>query len=79
MAFAAQVAAMGGHIRVGLEDSLYIGPGQLAAGNADQVRKAVAIAEEAGRTIAAPGEVRQMLALRGTTAVAIAGAKSISS
>jgi len=69
MAFAAQVAAMGGHIRVGLEDSLYIGPGQLAASNAEQVRKVVAIARGVGRTIAGPTEVRRLLALKDKTAI----------
>jgi uncharacterized protein (DUF849 family) len=71
MAFATQVAAMGGHVRVGLEDSLYIGPGRLAASNAEQVRKAVALARELGRRPAEPKEVREMLALRGTTRIGL--------
>jgi 3,5-dioxohexanoate:acetyl-CoA acetone transferase len=60
---------MGGHIRVGLEDNLYIGPGELAASNAQQVRKAVALAEELGRKAAEPKEVRELLALKGTTRI----------
>ncbi|WP_432182816.1 3-keto-5-aminohexanoate cleavage protein [Streptomyces sp. NBC_00063] len=68
-AFATQIAALGGHIRVGLEDNLYIGPGQLAASNAQQVGKAVAIAQELGRTIAEPKKVRELLALKGTTRI----------
>lgn len=62
-----------------MTDSLCIGPGQLAASNADQARKAAAIAKEAGRTIVAPGEVRRMLALKGQTAMAPAAGESISS
>jgi uncharacterized protein (DUF849 family) len=69
MAYATQVTAMGGHIRVGLEDNLYIGPGQLAASNAKQVRKAVALAGEFGRRVAEPKEVRELLALKGATRI----------
>lgn len=63
--FAAMAAAMGGHVRVGLEDSLYIARGELARSNADQVVKIRKIAEELGRSIATPDEARQMLALKG--------------
>ena len=63
--FATQAAMMGGNLRVGLEDSLYIGRGQLASSNAEQVAKIRRIVEELGHTIATPTEARQMLALKG--------------
>jgi uncharacterized protein (DUF849 family) len=63
--FATQAAMMGGNVRVGLEDSLYIGRGKLAASNAEQVAKIRRIVEELGYTIATPAEARQMLALKG--------------
>jgi uncharacterized protein (DUF849 family) len=56
---------MGGNVRVGLEDSLWLGPGQLAKSNADQVRKIRAIVENLGLAIATPTEARAMLALKG--------------
>jgi uncharacterized protein (DUF849 family) len=62
-------ALRGGHVRVGLEDSLYIGRGQLAASNAEQVEKAVRIVTEMGREVASPDEAREMLALKGGDAV----------
>ena len=65
MRVAAQAAIMGGNVRVGLEDSLWIGPGQLATSNAEQVRKARAILEELGLEIATPAEARAMLQLKG--------------
>jgi uncharacterized protein (DUF849 family) len=58
-------ALLGGNVRVGLEDSLYIGPGQLAHSNADQVRKIVRILQELSLTVATPEEVRTRLALKG--------------
>ncbi|MEZ5479439.1 MAG: 3-keto-5-aminohexanoate cleavage protein [Thiolinea sp.] len=58
-------AAMGGHVRVGLEDSIYIGRGELARSNAEQVSKIRSIAESLGREVATADEVRQMLALKG--------------
>jgi uncharacterized protein (DUF849 family) len=67
--FATMSAAMGGNVRVGLEDSLMIGRGQLAQTNAEQVRKIRRILEEAGREIATPDEARQMLALKGGSEV----------
>ena len=67
---AAQAAAMGGNIRVGLEDSLWIAPGRLAASNAEQVRAAVKIAEGLGLVPASPAEARAMLALKGCDRVA---------
>jgi uncharacterized protein (DUF849 family) len=63
--FATQAAMMGGNVRVGLEDSLYIGRGKLATSNAEQVAKIRRIVEELGYTIATPQEARQMLALKG--------------
>jgi uncharacterized protein (DUF849 family) len=62
-------ALEGGFVRVGLEDSLYIGRGQLASSNAEQVEKAVRILEEMGREIATPDEAREMLGLKGGDAV----------
>ncbi len=62
---AAQSAAMGGNIRVGLEDSLWIGKGQLARTNADQVKKAAALIESLGKRVASPEEAREMLDLKG--------------
>lgn len=62
-------AILGGHVRVGLEDSLTIGRGQLAAGNAEQVRKIVRILGELGLDIASPAEAREMLQLKGPDAV----------
>ena len=65
MAIAAQAAAMGGNVRVGMEDSLWLGPGQLAKSNAEQVAKARQIIEGIGLDIATPDEAREMLALKG--------------
>jgi len=70
MGFVTHAALHGGHIRVGLEDNLYIGPGELARSNADQVRKAVRVLTELDREIATPSEARQMLKLKGHDAVA---------
>jgi uncharacterized protein (DUF849 family) len=63
--FATHSAWLGGHVRVGLEDSLWIGRGRLAESNAQQVRKIRAIVEDLGRPVATPAEARAMLALRG--------------
>src|SRR5690349_23181896 len=65
MQIAAQAAVMGGNVRVGLEDSLWIGRGQLAKSNADQVGKARRILEELGLAVATPNEAREMLKLKG--------------
>ena len=62
---AAMAAAMGGNVRVGLEDSLWIAPGKLAESNAQQVRAARQIIEALGLEIATPDEARQMLELKG--------------
>ncbi len=58
-------AVMGGNVRVGLEDSLWIGRGQLAKSNADQVAKIRRILEELGLVIATPDDAREMLKLKG--------------
>ena len=63
--FATQSAMMGGAVRIGLEDSLYIGRGRLASSNAEQVAKMRRILEELGHEIATPAEARAMLALKG--------------
>ena len=67
---AAQAAAQGGNIRVGLEDSLWSAPGQLAQSNADQVRKACALLEGLSLEVATPDEAREMLDLKGAGDVA---------
>ena len=54
MPFGTNAAMMGGNVRVGLEDSLYIGPGKLAKSNAEQVAKIRRIVEELGYEIATP-------------------------
>lgn len=59
-------AAMGGHVRVGLEDSLMISRGVLAKSNAEQVQKIRRIVEDLGREVATPEEARAMLDLKGT-------------
>ena len=65
MAFCTQAAMMGGNVRVGLEDSLWLGKGQLAPNNAAQVSKIRRIIEELGLEVATPTEARQMLGLKG--------------
>jgi uncharacterized protein (DUF849 family) len=65
MAFTTLAGIYGGNVRVGLEDSLYIGKGELAKSNADQVRKIRTILESLSLDIATPTEARQMLALKG--------------
>ncbi|MEW6435613.1 MAG: 3-keto-5-aminohexanoate cleavage protein [Pseudomonadota bacterium] len=65
MPFATQAALLGGNVRVGLEDSLFIGRGQLAASNAQQVEKIRKIVEELGQEVATPAEAREMLGLKG--------------
>ena len=58
-------AIMGGNVRVGLEDSIYLGKGQLAESNADQVAKIRRILDELSLEVATPDEARQMLHLKG--------------
>jgi uncharacterized protein (DUF849 family) len=70
MPIAAQAAAMGGNVRVGLEDSLWRGAGRLAETNAAQVAQVRQVVEGLGLAIATPDEARAMLALKGAGAVA---------
>ena len=63
-------AAMGGNVRVGLEDSLWIGAGKLADSNAQQVRQVRKIIEGLGLEVATPDEAREMLELKGPDKVA---------
>ena len=67
MPLTSAAAAMGGHVRVGLEDSIYIGPGELAQSNAQQVRKIRAIAEELGRSVATVDEARALIGIGSAT------------
>jgi uncharacterized protein (DUF849 family) len=60
-----QAAMLGGNVRVGLEDSLFIGRGRLAASNAEQVKKIVRILDELGLERASPEETRAILSLKG--------------
>lgn len=69
MQFCTQSALMGGNVRVGLEDSLFIERGELARSNADQVRKIRGIVEALGLEIATPQEARTILELKGTDTV----------
>jgi uncharacterized protein (DUF849 family) len=65
MAFCTNAAMLGGSVRVGLEDSLYLGKGRLAKNNAEQVAKIRRILEDLSLDIATPAEARKMLALKG--------------
>jgi uncharacterized protein (DUF849 family) len=65
MNFTTLSALNGGHVRVGLEDSIYLGRGKLAESNAQQVTKIRGIVEALGLEVATPAEVREMLALKG--------------
>jgi uncharacterized protein (DUF849 family) len=69
MPIAAMAAAMGGNIRVGLEDSLWSGPGKLATSNAEQVTIARGLIEGLGLEVATPAEARQILSLKGADRV----------
>ena len=70
MSIVAMAAAMGGNVRVGLEDSLWIGPGKLARSNAEQVRQVRGIIEGLGLAVATPAEAREILQLKGADHVA---------
>ena len=70
MSLASAAATMGGHVRVGLEDSLFIGRGELATSNAQQVLKVRRLLEEQGLEVATPDEARTLLGLKGSNAVA---------
>lgn len=65
MPFLTQAALLGGHVRVGLEDSLFIERGKLATSNAQQVEKIVRILGEMGLEAATPTEAREILSLKG--------------
>ncbi len=69
--FATHAAWLGGHVRVGLEDSLWIGKGRLAESNAQQVSKIRAVVEDLGREIATPDDARRMLGLKGLSGVTL--------
>ncbi len=71
MTFATASALMGGHVRVGLEDNLYLNRGELANNNAEQVAKVARLLTELGHDIATPDEARQMLKLKGRETVRI--------
>jgi len=70
MPMAAAASQMGGNVRVGLEDSLFITRGELAKSNADQVRKVRQIIEDMGCEVATPDEARELLDLKGADRVA---------
>ena len=70
MGLLTHAAIMGANVRVGLEDSLYLGRGQMATSNASQVQKIRRILDELGLEIATPAEAREMLALKGANQVA---------
>jgi uncharacterized protein (DUF849 family) len=70
MFIAAQSAVMGGNVRVGLEDSVWLDRGTLAKSNAEQVTKVRRILEEIGLQVATPDEARKMLKLKGGNNVA---------
>lgn len=63
LSMAMMAMAMGGHVRVGLEDNIYYSKGVLAKSNAELVERVVRIAKEFGREIASPGEARKILTL----------------
>jgi uncharacterized protein (DUF849 family) len=70
MPMAAMAAAIGGNVRVGLEDSLWEGPGKLSISNAAQVRRIRSIIEALSLEVATPDEARKILQLKGTANVA---------
>lgn len=70
MPFCTMAGILGGNVRVGLEDSLWLGPGQHATSNAQQVAKIRRILEDLGHSIASPDEARKILALKGGDRVA---------
>jgi len=69
--FTTMSAAMGGHVRVGLEDSIFIGKGELAQSNAEQVLKIRNIVEQLGHSVATPAEARDLLGLKGSDQTAV--------
>ncbi|CAN5308161.1 3-keto-5-aminohexanoate cleavage protein [soil metagenome] len=71
MQFGTHSAWLGGHVRVGLEDSLWISKGELATSNAQQVDKIRAVVEDLGKQIATPDDARRMLSLKGLDKVTL--------
>jgi uncharacterized protein (DUF849 family) len=71
MQFGTHSAWLGGHVRVGLEDSLWINKGELATSNAQQVQKIRAVVEDLGKQIATPDDARRMLGLKGLAGVTL--------
>jgi uncharacterized protein (DUF849 family) len=71
MPMTTRAAGLGGHVRVGLEDNLMSGPGELSISNAQQVRAIRSVVEGMGRSVATPAEVRVMLGLKGADHVAL--------
>ncbi len=70
MPFVTMGAIMGGNVRVGLEDSLFLAKGRMAANNAEQVQKVRRVVEDLSLDVATPAEARSMLALKGGDLVA---------
>jgi uncharacterized protein (DUF849 family) len=66
---ASMAAVMGGNVRVGLEDSVYIAKGKLATSNAEQVAKIRRILEELSLEVATPAQARERLRLKGVEGV----------
>jgi uncharacterized protein (DUF849 family) len=71
MTIAGMALALGGNVRVGLEDSLWLGPGRLAVTNAEQVERVRQLVEGQGLTVATPAEARKILQLKGGDQTAI--------
>jgi uncharacterized protein (DUF849 family) len=71
LGFATQAAMLGGNLRVGMEDSLFIGPGELTLSNAHQVAKIRSIIESLGHTVATPTQARERLGLKGADGVTL--------
>jgi uncharacterized protein (DUF849 family) len=71
LTFATASALLGGNVRVGLEDNLYLGRGELAKSNAEQVAKVARLLTELGHEVATPDEAREMLALKGRDRVRV--------
>ena len=69
MPFATQSAGLGGNLRVGLEDSLFISKGELATSNAQQVEKIRSIIENLGHQVATPAQARERLGLKGVSEI----------
>jgi len=65
LSFVTMSAMMGGNVRVGMEDSLYLGKGELAKSNADQVKRIRTILEALSLEVATPDQAREMLHLKG--------------